>query len=298
MPTSTSAKRSTNSGRPTSGPRSTGTTRSANGKRSTQEGPPERASLIKPLILVVVLAVIVVTLVALPASMVRRFLPPTITADDFSGTLWHGSAGSVTLNSRKLGAVEWHLHPAALLHMHASADVHWVKVGFVADGTADADSKSVTLTHLQGGGPLDDIADLGLGHGWRGTTSFNFSEIKLALGTGDPKLVSAVGDLSVANLTSPMVADGADIGGYTLHLANGAITPDSDASAELSDTGGPLELQATIHLSSGGHTGMLSGTVRERPGAPASLHRDLEQLAQLHPRDASGRIPVDLEFTL
>jgi hypothetical protein len=219
-------------------------------------------------------------------------------ADDFSGTLWHGSAGSLTLNSRNLGAVEWHLHPAALLHLKASADVHWVKVGFVADGTADADSKSVTLSHLQGGGPLDDIADLGLGHGWHGASSFNFSEIKLALGAGDPKLVSAVGDLSVANLTSSMVADGADIGGYTLHLANGAITPDSDASAELTDTGGPLELQATIHLSPGGHSGMLSGTVRERPGAPASLHKDLEQLAQLHPRDPSGRIPVDLEFTL
>lgn len=287
MPTSPSAKRSTSSGR-----------RPANGKRSARDEPPQRSSLIKPLILVVVLAVIVVTIVALPASMVRRFLPPSIVADDFSGTLWHGSAGSLTLNSRNLGAVEWHLHPAALLHLHASADVHWVKVGFVADGTADADSKSVTLTHLQGGGPLDDIADLGLGHGWRGISSFTFSEIKLALGNGDPKLVSAVGDLSVANLSSPMVADGADIGGYTLHLANGAITPDSDASAELRDSGGPLELQATIHLSSGGHNGMLSGTVRERPGAPASLHRDLEQLAQLHPRDASGRIPVDLEFTL
>lgn len=287
MPTSPSAKRSTSSGR-----------RPANGKRSARDEPPQRSSLIKPLILVVVLAVIVVTIVALPASMVRRFLPPSIVADDFSGTLWHGSAGSLTLNSRNLGAVEWHLHPAALLHLHASADVHWVKVGFVADGTADADSKSVTLTRLQGGGPLDDIADLGLGHGWRGISSFTFSEIKLALGNGDPKLVSAIGDLSVANLSSPMVADGADIGGYTLHLANGAITPDSDASAELRDSGGPLELQATIHLSSGGHNGMLSGTVRERPGAPASLHRDLEQLAQLHPRDASGRIPVDLEFTL
>jgi hypothetical protein len=197
-----------------------------------------------------------------------------------------------------LGAVEWHLHPAALLHLKASADVHWVKGGFVADATADADSNGMTLSHLQGGGPLDDLADLGLGHAWHGNSSFNFSEITLALGAGNPKLLSAIGDLSVANVTSSMVADGADLGGYTLHLANGAITPDSDASAELTDTGGPLEMQATIHLSQGGHSGMLSGTVRERPGAPASLHRELEQLAQLHPRDASGRIPVDLEFTL
>ncbi len=284
MPTSPSVKRSTSGGRTA---------------RGTQ--PPERSSLVIPLILVVVLAVIVVAIVALPASMIGRFLPPSIVAEDFSGTLWHGSAGRLTLNSRGLGAVEWHLHPGALLHLKASADVHWVKGGFVADATADADSTGMTLSRLQGGGPLDDLADLGLGHAWHGTSSFNFSDLKVAFATaagGNPKLLSAVGDLSVANVTSSMVADGADLGGYTLHLANGAITPDSDASAQLSDTGGPLEMQATIHLTQGGHSGMLSGTIRERPGAPPSLHRDLEQLAQLHARDASGRIPVDLEFTL
>jgi hypothetical protein len=287
MPTSPSAKRSTK------------------GRRAAPEPVPQRSSLIKPLILVVVLAVVVVAIVALPASMIRRFLPSTIVAEDFSGTLWHGSAGRLALNSRNVGAVEWHLHPAALLGLRLSADVHWVKVGFVADGAADADSKGLTLSHLQGGGPIDDLADLGVGRGWHGTSSFNFSEIKIAFagstgspGSGDPKLMSAVGDLSVANVTSPMVADGADLGGYTLHLANGAITPDSDASAELSDTGGPLELQATIHFSPAGHSGMLSGTVRERPGAPLALHKELDGLAQLHPRDASGRIPVDLEFTL
>jgi hypothetical protein len=129
--------------------------------------------------------------------------------------------------------------------------------------------------------------------------SFNLSVVKISLAGagGEPKLVAAVGDVSVANLASPQVADGADLGGYTLHMADGAITADSDAAAELSDTGGPLEIQATIHFSPTGHSGMLSGTMRERPGAPPGLHRELESLAQLHPRDAAGRIPVDLEFT-
>jgi hypothetical protein len=279
MPISPSAKRSTRITRPAPAPA------------------PQRSSLLKPLILVVVLAIIVVAVVALPASMIGRFLPPSIVAEDFSGTLWHGSAGRLSLNSRNVGAVEWHLHPASLLQLKVSADVHWVKGGFVADGAADADSKDLTLTHVQGGGPVDDLADLGIGRGWHGASSFNFSDIKVSL-TGDPRLVAAIGDLSVADVTSPMVADGTDLGGYTLHMANAAITPDSDASAELSDTGGPLEIQATIHLSPGGHSGMLSGTVRERPGAPAALHKELDNLAQLHARDASGRIPVDLEFTL
>jgi hypothetical protein len=44
-------------------------------------------------------------------------------------------------------------------------------------------------------------------------------------------------------------------------------------------------------------TGMLSGTLKERPEAPMSLHNQLNNLAQLRPRDAAGRFPVELEFT-
>lgn len=299
MPTSPSAKRSISGSRPLDG------RRSATGKRPEVAQPPERSSLIKPLILVVVLAVIAVSIMALPASMIVRLLPPSLIAEDFSGTLWHGSAGRLAFNARSVGAVEWHLHPAALLRLVVSADVHWVKVGFMADGAFETDSQGLTLRHVEGGGPIDDVSDLGLGRGWHGTSTFNFSEVKIAFaggaggsGSGAPALLAAVGDFSVANLTSPMVADGADLGGFTLHFADGVIPPDADASAELSDTGGPLEIQAAIHLSAAGHSGMLSGTIRERPGAPPSVRRELDNLAQLHARDASGRIPIDLEFTL
>ena len=81
-------------------------------------------------------------------------------------------------------------------------------------------------------------------------------------------------------------------------MANGAITPDADASAELTDTGGPLAVQAVLHFSAKDHTGLLSGTVKERPDAPPALRKQLESLEQLHARDAEGRIPVELEFTL
>jgi hypothetical protein len=42
---------------------------------------------------------------------------------------------------------------------------------------------------------------------------------------------------------------------------------------------------------------MLSGTLKERPDAPAALRSDLEGVVQLRGRDPQGRIPVDLEFT-
>jgi hypothetical protein len=263
---------------------------------------------LRPLVLICALAVLTVVVIALPASMVQRFLPPSVGAEDFSGTLWHGSAGSVTVNARNIGAIEWHLHPWSLLSLALAADLHWVRAGFLADGTLDFRSHGLTLRDVQGGGPIEDLQELGVADGWRGTASFNFRELKAAFadgsagsssaGNGSVTITSAVGDLNVSNLASPQVADGVDLGGYTLHVANVAITPGADATADLMDTGGPLEVQATIHFSADGHTGMLSGTVKARSEAPPALIRQLENLAQLHARDAQGGIPVELEFTL
>ncbi len=254
----------------------------------------------RPLILVAVLAVMVVGVIALPASLVRHFLPPFIGAEDFSGSLWHGSASRVTLDSRDAGAIEWRLHPKGLLALTVSADLHWVKVGFVADAAVELDRRGLSARDLQGGGPLEDIADLGVASGWHGAGSFDFRTLKIGFAdsAGHLDIRAAVGELRVAHLASPRVANGADLGGYVLRLADGAITPNADMSGELSDTGGPLAVQATIHFSAQDHTGMLSGTVKERADASAELRGQLDGLAQLHARDAQGRLPVELEFSL
>lgn len=274
-------------------------------KQSAKPPPaPPAPRFVRPLILFVVLTVLTVIVIALPASMVKRFLPPGVGAADFSGTLWHGSAGAITSNARNLGAIEWHVHPWALLRLTLSADLHWVKDGFVADGSAEVTRHDLTVHDVQGGGPIENLGDVGIAQGWRGTTAFKFSQLKLvfangAADAGAAALVSAVGDVTVSDLASPQIADGAGLGGYALRVANAAIIPGTDATAQLNDTGGgPLEVQATIHLSADGHTGMLSGTVKERSGAPPALRSQIDSLAQMHARDAQGRIPVELEFTL
>ncbi len=259
--------------------------------------PPRRSRFLGPLLLIIVLAVLTVAVIALPASLVNRFLPASVRADDFSGSLWHGSAGKITFNSRDAGAMEWRIHPWSLLALVLSADVHWVMVGFVADASAEVDRHGLAARNIEGGGPIEDLGAVGIASGWHGLTNFKFSELKLEFGGGPLTLLSAVGQISVSDLASAQVANGANLGGYTLHSANDAITPNTDAAAELTDTGGPLQVQATIHFSAKDHTGLLSGTVKERPDASEALRTQLNQLSQLHARDAQGRIPVDLEFT-
>ena len=261
-----------------------------------------RPNLRRPLIVIGAATVVAVIIVALPASWVGRLLPSGIVAGDFSGSLWHGSAGKVVVNGRDYGALEWHIHPWPLFLLTLSADLHWVKTAFTADGSVELDAHHLSIRELEGGGPVEDLIGFGATAGIRGAAEFKFDMLRFDLGSGGAdaggaSLASAVGDVNVSNLILPRVADGADLGGYALHVADGVITPGADATAELNDRGGPLEVEATIHLSVKDRTGMLSGTVKERPDAPPGLHERIENLAEFHARDAHGRIPVDFEFT-
>jgi Type II secretion system (T2SS), protein N len=244
-------------------------------------------------LLVAVLVVLAITAFALPASMIRHFLPSQVHAEDFSGSLLHGAAGKFSVNAHDAGAIEWHLHPAALLHLALVTDVHWVKVGFVIDATTEVDRHGITAHDVQGGGPIENLRDMGVAAGWRGNATLSFAEFK----SDYRQLTAAVGKIEVSNLSSTDIAAGSDLGGYVLQLPAGAVAADGSLAANLNDSGGPVELQAQIEFSPAARTGMLSGTLKERPEASAELRDQLSSLAQLHPRDAQGRFPVELEFT-
>ena len=241
------------------------------------------------------MAAIAVAIVAvLPASLVARFLPPTVVAEDFSGSLWHGSAGKITVNGRDAGALEWRLHPAALLGMALSVDLHWVKVGFAIDAAVKIDRQGFAARDVKGGGPIEDLSGLGVAAGWHGSADVHLDALR---GTFTQPLAAA-GDIQVSNLAAAQVADGADLGGYDLRFTPPPAGADGTLSAQLTDTGGPLEVQAAIHYSAKEQTANLSGTVRERPDAPPALVSQLQNFSQLRGRDREGRIPVDLEFRL
>jgi Type II secretion system (T2SS), protein N len=266
----------------------------------TPQGPPPAApsrSVWPRLALIGAAALLAVVVAALPASLITRFLPPGVRAEDFSGTIWHGSAGRITAGGRPAGAAEWHLHPLALLRLHTVADLHWVEGGFVLDGAVDADRTGLAASGVEGGGPIADLRDLGVAAGWQGTAAVHVKELGARWSEAGATLKSATGEIIVSQVSSSRVAEGAQLGGYALKFANPVLSPDSDATATLADTGGPLSLDATIQITLKTRTGLFSGAVKERPEAPPALRNQLQNLAQLHARDAQGRIPVDLEFT-
>jgi hypothetical protein len=246
-----------------------------------------------PLILLGLIVLSAAVIFALPASLASRVMPAQVHAEDFSGSLLHGAAGKISINARDAGAIEWQVHPLSLLRLAIVADVHWVKVGFLIDGTAEIRPGDFAAHDIKGGGPIEDLQSLGFAEGWKGTVKLAFTEIK---GNFD-KLEAAVGEIEVANISSVRLADGADLGSYALQLGPQSIASDGSISATLKDDGGPVEAQAQIRFSPATRTGMLSGTLKERAQASPALHDQLNNLSQIRPRDSSGRFPVEIEFT-
>ncbi len=266
------------------------------GASAQTPAPPARPfwSYVLPML---VLAAIAVAVSALPASLAARFLPAAVHAEDFSGTIWHGSAARIIVNARDAGSVEWRLRPKALLRLRVAANVRWVRGGFVLEGDAARDGNGLSLSGVKGGGSLEDLRGLGLLAQWRGRVQIHIQELQAVISGSAINLQAAVGDIEVSDLSNPQVAQGANLGGYSLRFTDPALTADSDAGAHILDTGGPLMVEAAIHFSLGQRSAMLSGRVMARADAPPALRSELDDLARMHARDAQGRIPVDFEFT-
>src|SRR5262249_26173777 len=143
------------------------------------------------------------------------------------------------------GAIEWQVHPLALLRLALLVDVHWVKVAFVVDGTADVGTHGIVAHDIHGGGPIDSLTDLGFAHGWRGNVNLDLSEIKSDFRT----LQSAVGKIQVADIASAGIAGGSPLGSYVLQLAPGGVASDGTLNATVNDAGGPVEAQVQIKFS-------------------------------------------------
>ena len=242
--------------------------------------------------LLALLLVLVIVVVALPASLVTRALPPGVTASDFSGGLWHGAAGRLVAGGRDAGAIEWQLHPGDLPHLLLGFDATWAKGAFSLTGSGSLSLHGVTVTAVHGGGALEDIAPLTGMRGWRGTATVALDRLEADF----TQLRTVSGDIRVSDLHSATIGADDDLGAYSLHFDPGATGPDGVIDGQLRDDSGPLEVGATVQLNPGSHLGTLRGTVRERSQASGALRRSIEQLAQLSPRDAAGRVPLDVEF--
>jgi hypothetical protein len=261
-------------------------------------GPREEPGVAKKnrrLVLVGLVALACFAVATLPASLAGRALQRVgLSATGFSGTIWSGVAGNATWQGASLGQLRWRLRPLALLHARAAADISLVR----ADGTVSAEAAAaldgtLDFTNVRLDLPIEFFAEIpsGMARGWRGRASGTFTQLRLV--SGWP--VAAAGTLLLSDVVMPQL--GADnIGSFEIVVPDPrtASAGSSDVRARVTDTNGPLAVDAALTLAAGRNF-LLEGTVAARDGAPTNLVRSIEFLG---PVDASGRRPFGVSGTL
>ncbi len=254
--------------------------------------PNKRRSLGVP-IAIGAIALLVVAIFALPASLVGRLLPPGVQATDYSGNFWHGAAAKIIINGYPCGAVEWQLHPWELVRLRLGIDLHWAKGDFGLAARGHLRLHGIEADSVTGGGALEELGSLTGLAGWRAGVAVAIDRFSASF----DRLIAITGDINVSDLHIASIGDDINLGAYGMHFDPPAAGPSGALVGQIRDTSGPLEVHATLTLTPQTHTSVLSGTARERAAAPPALRSALEDLARLRPRDAQGRIPLEIEFS-
>ena len=225
------------------------------------------------------LVVYVVVLVATFPAMIawRVAAPETVVAAGVRGSAWHGRADMALISEMRLVDLQWTLRPLELLRgrMGVRFDTR-LDDGFVQGQLAvSASGQRMWMRDLQAAFPLQPLATAAGYRGVGGQLSIDLAHLTLI--DEWPERVQGtigIGQLVISDLGRESLGD------FTLALEG----EDARVLGQLSDRGGPVEVQATLRLEPDGSY-ELAGRVQARNEATQELRQIIEMLGAA---DASG----------
>jgi hypothetical protein len=216
---------------------------------------------------------LLVLLFVLPASWVAAVLPTGVQCGQWGGSVWRGQCIDLTVSDGgrstvTLDSLHWKVTPLALLRFSLAADFQgaWPQ-GAAAGHIVVRPGGSIRLRGLTGRSLLDQKFFAALPAGWNG--SVDLRELELDWHTGS--LDRLGGELEVHDLFD---ARGMALGSYRLEFPPSSTLP---FTGQLRDTGGPVEVDATLQLTAE-RAWSLEGRMRVRDPADELLNRRLDML--------------------
>ena len=237
---------------------------------------------------VTTLVILLPARVALPLAGI-----PGAAASGLSGTLWNGTARRLEVAGLVLSPVSWQLQPLQLLRGLVQADVDAkLPGGFLTGRIGLGAGGSLRAAGLELTAPLQVIVPGAAGVGPGSQLSARITELVIA----DGRISTAVGTLQTAGVALPVPgpAAGMATGSYALEFAATDLPPEEPLTGLLTDTGGPLAVQATLRFTLPG-TWEIEGTALARPDSPPELGQALQMLGPRGP-DGSHRFSLAGSF--
>lgn len=240
----------------------------------------------KPLLLGLA-AFLLALLIVLPASWVAAALPESVQCAAWSGSVWRGQCRDLALGNgdkvvMRLSTLRWRLRPAALLRMRLAAQFQssWPQ-GETAGEVLLAPGGGIQVRDMSGRSQLDQRFFGAMPAGWQGHVDLRDVALDWRAGI--------IGRIGGTLLISDLVdRRGTALGSYRIAFTDSATPP---FTGQLTDTGGPLELEAGLTLTAD-QSWTLEGRMRTRDRTNASLNNTLDMLSAA---DASGWRRLSLE---
>lgn len=235
-------------------------------------------------------------LAMLPAATVYRwFAPDALRLSGISGSVWHGRAALGSVPGLPVHGLQWQLDawPLLLGRIVGHVDAR-LPDGFVnADATVSRGR--IVLRNLRASTSLPTLSKLLPIRGTRGLVSLSLDRLRLL--NGFPAAV--VGTVRIDKLrVAPLVAGKntglIPLGNYIVKFGD-ASGSDAAVAATIHDTGGPLEVDATLRLTKDRHY-KLDGRLRPRADASGELVQGLNLMTGSS--DAKGFRPFNLDGSL
>ena len=236
------------------------------------------------------IAAFLVFLVAMvPATQIARRLPPDVALAGVGGTIWSGSARSLAVHGRPLGATEWSCRPWRLLVLEWSCRVRLRPAGGEVSGDVSGDfGDEIKASAITGRLPISTFVGLVTPRGWGGELELDVGEVRIV----NRRPASASGTLYLRSLRAPG-ANGQMLGDFELVVGEGSVGTEA-LNGRLRDLGGPLHVRGAVELGRDGRY-LLSGDAAPGPGAGPAI---FNTLGFLGPPDSQGRRPFTIEGSL
>ena len=241
------------------------------------------------LIAAAVAAFLVCLIAMVPANQLARRLPAGVELGGVDGTIWSGSARSLVVKGRPIGALQWSCRPWPLLVLEWSCTVGLKPPGGEVSGDLSGDFGQEIVGHaLRGRVPIAAFEGIATPRGWSGDLELDVAEIRLV----GRRPAAASGTLFLRGLRAPG-AGGQVLGDFELVVGEGTVGSES-LNGRIRDLGGPLRVRGSIELDPKGRY-LLTGEAAPGPGAGPAI---FDTLSFLGAPDRQGRRPFTIEGTL
>jgi hypothetical protein len=237
--------------------------------------------------LVAVLAFALILLLRFPASWAARWLPPGVSCNQISGTVWTGACSGLVAQGVQIDNASWDVQRLPLLTGRLTGHVEMMRGTSFVRGDLEAKfGRNITARNLTLDVPLDRAMIPQLPANLSGHANANLALLQIENGV----LTAVQGDVEGHDIVSVDGGRRLPLGSYRVSF------PPADASkdpvGQLRSLNGPLDVQGTLRLTRSPPGFIAEGLVAAHPDASPQL---VQSISYLGSPDAQGRRQFSVE---